>query len=91
MVPLFFVDDFLIFIPYKDEIDEVYVSHQEDFNIEDDGELNKYLRIDLDRRPDGSIHLRQPYLTQITTNMITGMERLSANPNPTVKPPHEKN
>ena len=49
MVPLFYVDDCLMFSPSKDKIEEVYASIQVYFNIEDDGELNKYIGIDLDR------------------------------------------
>ena len=60
MVLLFYVDDCLMFSPYKDKIDEVYASLQEYFKIEDDRELNKYLGIDLYHHPDGSIHLMQP-------------------------------
>ena len=58
MIPLFFVDDCLMFNPYKDKIDGVYASLQAYFNIEDDEYLNKYIGIGLDHHPDGSIHLR---------------------------------
>ena len=60
MAPLFNSEYYPIFIPSNDTIDEVYASLQVDFNIEYDGELKKYLGIELYRRPDGSIHLRQP-------------------------------
>ena len=80
-----------MFTPLKDRIDELYASLQVYFKIEYDGELNKYLGIDLDRLPDGSIHLSQPYLTQIILNMIPGTEKLSAKPPPVVKPYLEKN
>ena len=36
-----------MFIPSKDKIDKLYASFQVYFNIEDYGELNKYLGIDL--------------------------------------------
>ena len=39
-------------------------------NIEDDGELNKYIGIELERRQYGSIHIWQPYLTKTILNMI---------------------
>ena len=71
--------------------DEVYASLQADLKIEDDGELNKYLRIYLDLRLDGYIHLWQTYLTQRILNMNPGMENSSAKPTPMVKPPPEKN
>ena len=64
--------------PSKDKIDEVCASVQEDFNIEDDVYLNKYLRIDMERHPYGSIHLRQPDITQITLNMLPVMYKSRA-------------
>ena len=85
MVLLFYVDDCLMFIPSKDKIDEVYDSLQEYFNIEEDREHNKYLGIELDCCPYGSIYLKQPYLTQTILNMIIGIDRPSANSTPVVK------
>ena len=41
----------------KDNIYAVYVYLKKDTKIEYDGELNKYLDIELDHFPDGSIHL----------------------------------
>ena len=90
MFLLYYVDDCLMFSLSKNKIGEVYVSLQEYFKTEDDGYLNKYLGIDLDLRPDGSIHLSQPYLTNIILNMIPGMENSSAKPTPAVKPPQRE-
>ena len=87
MVPLFYVEDSLIFSSYKDKNDELYDSIQVDSSIEDDVDLNKCIGIEMKRRPDGSIHLMQPYLTQGILNMIPGMDKSSANPTPVVKPP----
>ena len=77
MVLLFYVDDCLMFSPSENKIYEVYASLQEYLNIEDDGELNKYLGVELDRHPYGSIHMRQPYLSQIILNMIPCMDKSS--------------
>ena len=66
----------------KDKIDEVYASLQEYFKIENDGDINKYLGMELNHCPDLSIHLRQPYPTQIFLNIILGMENSSTNPIP---------
>ena len=55
--------------------------------IENDGEINKYLGIELDRFPYGSIHIRQPHLSQSIINLIPGMYKSSANPINVVKPP----
>ena len=74
MVLLLYVDDCLLFIPYKDIIDKVYAYLKVDLNIEDYGELNKYLGIYMNRLSYGYIHLNQPYLTQININMIPGMD-----------------
>ena len=71
---MFYVDNFLMFSPSKDKIDDIYAYIQAYFKIEDDGDLNNYLKMDMDLGPDVSIHLRQPYLTQIILNMITGMD-----------------
>ena len=59
MVLLFYVDECLIFSPSKDRIDELYASIWLYFKIEYDGELNKYLEIELECRLDGSIHIMQ--------------------------------
>ena len=91
MVLLFYVDKCLIFSPSKYKIDEVYAYIQAYFKIEDDGELNNYHRIFLECRPDGSIHIAQPYLTQIILNIIPGMDNSSAKTTPVVKPPLAKN
>ena len=74
----------------KDKIDELYPSLQEYLNIKDDRELKKYIVMEVYRCPYVSIHLSQPYLTQRIPNMISSMEKFSATPNPTVKPPPEK-
>ena len=58
LVLLFFVDDCLIFSSYKYKIGEAHASLQAYFKIEDDVELNNYIGIDLDHRPDSSIHTR---------------------------------
>ena len=91
MILLFYVDKCLIFSTSKDKIYEVYASLQADLKIEDYGELNMYPGIDLELLPDGSIHLRQPYPTQIIINMIPGMDMSSAKPTPWLTPPPEKN
>ena len=59
MVLILYVGDCVISNPFKDKIDEIYASLLAYFRIENDGDLNKFLRIKLDRRPYGSIHLRQ--------------------------------
>ena len=48
VVILFYVYGCLTFIPSEDKIDYVYTSLRENFKIEDDGDINKYLEIELD-------------------------------------------
>ena len=91
MVLLLYINDYLLFISSKGKIDKIYVSLQVNYKIEHDGDLRKYLEIDLDHRPDGSIHMRHPYQTLIILNMIPGMDKSSSNPNPLIKPPLAKN
>ena len=91
MVLLFCVDHFVTFSLSNDKIEGFYASLQTEFKIEDDGELKKHLGIQLDHRPDGSIHLRKPYLTQRIINMIPGMDKYSDKHTPSVKPPLDKN
>ena len=76
MVLLIYCYDALMFIPSKDKIEEVYSSLQIESKIEDGRELNKYLGIELDHRPDKSIHLRQPYITQRIINMIPVIDKV---------------
>ena len=80
-----------MFIPFQDKIDDVYVYLQEDFKIEDNGDLNNDLGIDLDRQPYGSIHLSHPYLTQSIINLMPDTGKSNYKPTPAVTSPLEKN
>ena len=91
MVRLFYVDDCLIFSTSKDKIDELYASLQAYFKIKYDVESKKYLGIELDLRPYGPIHKRQPCLTQGILNIVPGMDKSSAYPNDMIKHPLGKN
>ena len=90
MVPLFYADDCLMLGPYKDKIEEVYASLQTEFKTKGNGNLNKYLGIELQHCPDGSIQLRQPYLTQRIINIVPGLDKSSDKPTPEFKPPLAK-
>ena len=91
MVLLFCVNDCLIFSPSKDNIVYFYDYLYSYFNIDTFGEINKYLGIRLDLHPCGSIHLRQPHITQMIINLIPGIENSGSNPNPFSKPPLASN
>ena len=49
MVLLFYVDDCLMFSYYQDKIDDVYASLWKYFNIEDGGDLKKYIGKEMER------------------------------------------
>ena len=61
------------------------------FKIYYDGDLNQYIIINLDRLPDGSIHIRQTYLIQRIINIIPDMDKSSSKTTITVMPPLAKN
>ena len=73
MVLLFYMDSCIMFSPYNDKVDDVYAYLQAYFKIKDDGDINNNLVIELYRRPYGTIHISQPYITQGIINLILGM------------------
>ena len=68
--------------PSKYKIDDFCASLQEHFKIGGDGDLNKYLGIELVCVKDVSIHIRQTYFNQMITNLILGTDKPSAKTNP---------
>ena len=86
MVLLFYVNDGQIFIPSKDKMDDLYASLQAYFKIEYDREIKQYLGMKLDHFPHGSIHIRNPYLTQSNINLIPGIEKSSDKMTPVANP-----
>ena len=82
MVLLFYVNDCLTFRTSKYNIDYVYASLQVGFNFQDDGDINKYLGIELVCVKYVSIHIRQTYFNQMITNLILGTDKPSAKTNP---------
>ena len=60
-----YVDDCLCFSRNKKVLDSVVALLSQDFVVTDEGEVAKYLGVDVKRSEDGSsIELRQPYLIQ---------------------------
>ena len=70
----------------KEAIDEVYRSLKGEFNLEDKGELDKYLGIEIERRADDSIRLRQPFLIDRIIQAIKGMTEANTKSTPATKP-----
>ena len=70
MVLLLYVNDYIIISPSRDKIDDICIFLKNDFKIEDDEYLNKYIGIDLDLQPDSLFHIRQSYLALKIITMI---------------------
>ena len=82
--------DGLMFRTSKDKMDTVYEYLFIYFKIEDDGELNKYIGIDLDRQPEISINIWHILPTQRIIDLILGMDKAISKPNPMIKITPEK-
>ena len=48
--------------PTQGPLDWFYQSMSEDYTLTDEGDVNEYLGLKVDRHADGSIELRQPHL-----------------------------
>ena len=57
-----YVDDAIIIGPNKRKIDEIIESLKKDYKLKDEGDLNEYLGIKMQRLEDGSRKLTQPAL-----------------------------
>ena len=57
-----YVDDGILIRPDKGEMDNIIMSLKEDYDLTDEGNLNKYLGIKIEERKDGSRVLMQPLL-----------------------------
>ena len=63
IIVLVYVDDCLIFCPRSDSIDKLIDSLQQEFTLVDEGDVASYLGAEITKDKDGSILLRQPFLT----------------------------
>jgi Reverse transcriptase (RNA-dependent DNA polymerase) len=61
---LAYVDDVIIVSPHNQHIDEELDLLKKMFNISDEGTLNDYVRVNIERAPDGTVHMTQPQLSQ---------------------------
>jgi hypothetical protein len=57
-----FVDDGIFASPDAKEIDKLKIEMGQVFEMTDEGDLNDYLGVNIDRRSDGTIELTQPHL-----------------------------
>ena len=59
-----YTDDTILLGPDQQEIDTLVKKLGKTFKIEDQGELSDYLRIKIERKPDGTLEWTLPTLTQ---------------------------
>jgi Reverse transcriptase (RNA-dependent DNA polymerase) len=62
LIMMVYVDDNVLVSPDASEIEQVIADLKQHFNITDEGEIDDYLGVKVERLPDGSIKLSQPHL-----------------------------
>lgn len=62
MVYLLYTDDSILVGPNMDEIDESVEAISKLLEITDEGEVNDFLGVNIERKPNGEIHFTQPHL-----------------------------
>ena len=86
---LVYVDDCIIFSKSSKTNDDLVTSLQngpENYQLTDEGDLTKYLGVDIDRRPDGSFELRQPYLIERCLAAMEINDKVNPKSIPATKP-----
>lgn len=79
---LVYVDDCLIFSKDQKLTEETYQCLKKDFDLNDEGSIDKYLGIDIKRQKNGTIHLTQPSLHNQIVESMPGI----SNSNPKYTP-----
>jgi hypothetical protein len=64
---LVYTDDTILLGPDKEEIEKILKILSKNFKVEDQGTLNDYLGVNIERRKDGKLEMMQPTLTLSTT------------------------
>ena len=70
IILIVYVDDAILISPFKTLIQKEIASIKEDYDLTDDGELQDYLGIRFDRRPDGSLKLTQPRMIERVLEIV---------------------
>ena len=74
-IVLVYVDDVIAVAKDASVLDKLVTNLKEkQFDLTDDGTLDKYLGVDIKHKPGGSIELSQPYLIERTLKVL-GTER----------------
>ena len=86
---LVYVDDVLIISRSENDIDKFVnslKSGSENFDFTDEGDITKYLGVDIIFNEDGSFELKQPYLIQCIQEKVGFTESTGAKSTPVGKP-----
>ena len=86
---LVYVDDCIIFSKDKSVIDDLIhslMNGPENYVLTDEGEINTYLGVDIDKSKKGSIELRQPYLIQRCLEAMEVNDKMDIKRTPATKP-----
>jgi hypothetical protein len=63
---LVYTDDTILLGPDKEEIEKIVKILSKNFKVEDEGTLNDYLGVNIERKKDGKLEMTQPTLTLST-------------------------
>ena len=86
---LVYVDDCIIFSRSKTINDSIVTSLQngpENFQLTDEGDLNRYLGVDIVKKKDGSFELRQPFLIERCLKAMEIDDKMNPKSAPATKP-----
>ena len=89
-IVLVYVDDIVVFQKRgssdADDLIRRLQEGEEKFVFTDDGDLERYLGVDVKRKKDGSIELTQPHLIQRIMSLLNVTEEVNSKPTPVMKP-----
>ena len=85
---LVYVDDCIIISKKNTRVaaDLMKSLKDEGFKLEDEGDLNKFLGVDVQKESDGTIHLKQEHLIQRFLKLVKITEEEHAKDSPSLKP-----
>jgi histone deacetylase 1/2 len=82
-----FVDNQIALSPNQASLDQLMIDLEARFDVTDEGELNDYLGVHINKRDDGTMELTQPKLTQqILDDLRLTNENTKSVPTPAVAP-----
>ena len=86
---LVYVDDCIIFARKKSIIDEIILSlknGKENFDLTDEGDVNRFLGVEVTKLKKGSFELSQPFLIERLLNVVSMDDSVNPKPTPAVSP-----